>query len=108
MSIVDNLEKMLAQGQDTALLRYTLGAEYLKAGDAAAAVAHLAQAVRQDPHYSAAWKIYGKALTGTGELDTAKQVYEQGIATAEARGDIQAAKEMRVFLKRLQKTTQTP
>lgn len=105
MSIVDNLEKMLAQGQDTALLRYTLGGEYLKAGDAASAVAHLAEAVRQDPLYSAAWKIYGKALTETGQLDEARRIYEQGITTAEARGDIQAAKEMRVFLKRLKKAT---
>ncbi len=108
MSIVDNLEKMLAQGQDTALLRYTLGGEYLKAGDAASAVAHLAEAVRQDPHYSAAWKIYGKALSEAGRPDEARRVYEQGITTAEARGDIQAAKEMRVFLKRLKKATQTP
>ena len=108
MSIVDNLEKMLAQGQDTALLRYTLGGEYLKSGDPASAVVHLAEAVRQDPQYSAAWKSYGRALTETGRLHEAQEVYMQGIMTAESRGDLQAAKEMRVFLRRLQKTTQSP
>jgi hypothetical protein len=30
-------------------------------------------------------------------------VYEQGIEAAEANGDLQAAKEMRVFLNRLRK-----
>jgi len=30
-------------------------------------------------------------------------VYEKGIAVAEGKGDIQAVKEMKVFLKRLQK-----
>ena len=48
MSILDNFEKMLAAGQDNALLRYSLGNEYLKAGDARAAVRHLQCAVEHD------------------------------------------------------------
>jgi len=36
----------------------------------------------------------------------AADAYEQGIAVAEERGDIQAAKEMRVFLKRSNKALQ--
>ena len=103
MSIIDNFEKMLASGQDSALLRYSLGNEYFKAGDGEKAVEHLQKAVEIDPHYSAAWKSYGKVLVELGRNDEAKQVYEKGIAVAEQKGDIQAAKEMKVFLKRLGK-----
>jgi len=100
MSIIDNFEAMLARGQDSALLRYSLGNEYLKQGDATKAIAHLADALRQDPTYSAAWKLYGKALAETGAPQRAIDAFDQGIAAAEAKGDVQAAKEMRVFRKR--------
>jgi hypothetical protein len=46
----------VAAGKDGALLRFSLGNEYLKAGDAARAAEHLAQAVLFDPRYTAAWK----------------------------------------------------
>lgn len=103
MSMIDNFEKMLAAGQDSPLLRYSLGLEYSKAGDNARAVEHLRCAVEQDPGYSAAWKLLGQALAATGDATAAIEAYEKGIAAAEGKGDKQAAKEMRVFLKRLQR-----
>ncbi|MEW8507854.1 MAG: hypothetical protein AB2598_14235 [Candidatus Thiodiazotropha sp.] len=95
------LEKMLEQGGDNALLRYTLGSLCLKEQDPQMAVVHLAEAVRLDQNHSSSWKLYGKALTALNREEEARQAYQRGIAVAEARGDIQAAKEMRVFLKRL-------
>jgi tetratricopeptide (TPR) repeat protein len=103
MGIIANLEAMLARGQDSALLRYGLGNEYLKADDAAKAADHLAEAVRLDAGYSAAWKLYGKALAVLGRHADAIAAFDQGIATAESKGDAQAAKEMRVFRKRSEK-----
>jgi len=100
MSLIDNFEKMLASGQDSALLRYGLGNAYHKAGDPTRACRHLAEAVRQDPDYSAAWKAYGRLLVEMNNLDAAIAAFEQGIKVAEHKGDIQAAKEMKVFLKR--------
>lgn len=105
MGVIESFEKMLASGQDTALLRYGLGNEYLKAGSAEKAAGHLGEAVRLDPDYSAAWKLLGKALDSAGQRDEAASAFEQGIAAAEKKGDIQAAKEMRVFLKRLGKAS---
>ena len=102
MSMIDNFEAMLAAGKDTALLRFSLGNAYLMAGDANRAVPHLRAAVIHDPQYSAAWKLLGKALTAANELGEATAAYLSGIAAAEAKGDKQAAKEMSVFLKRLQ------
>jgi cytochrome c-type biogenesis protein CcmH/NrfG len=59
--------------------------------------------VTSDPRYSAAWKLLGRALADTGALSDALAAYRQGIAAAEARGDVQAAKEMRVFARRIEK-----
>ncbi|MBK5931250.1 tetratricopeptide repeat protein [Halochromatium salexigens] len=103
MGIIDNLEAMRARGQDSALLRYSLGNEYLKQAQIDQAIEHLAEATRQDPDYSAAWKLYGKALTQAERAAEAVEALHQGIEVAEAKGDAQAAKEMRVFLKRAQK-----
>ena len=100
MSIIDNLNSMLEKGQDNPLLHYSLGNEYFKAGKWDAAIAHLARAVEQDAGYSAAWKIYGKALAEAARHAEAADVLERGIDVAEQKGDVQAAKEMRVFLKR--------
>ncbi len=101
--LIANLEKMLAAGRDTALLRFGLGSEYLKLKQPAEAAAHLRRAVELDADYSAAWKLLGRALAEAGDASAARQAYEEGIARAEARGDLQAAKEMRVFARRLER-----
>lgn len=102
MAVVDNLEALLAKGTDNALLRFGLANEYLKLGQLGQAVGHLRKAIAHDPNYSAAWKRLGKALADAGRTDEAVTAYENGIRVAEEKGDVQAAKEMRVFLKRLQ------
>lgn len=98
-----SFERMLAAGKDGALLRFSLGNEYLRAGDAARASEHLARAVALDPKYTAAWKLYGKALAAAGCVDEALAAYRAGIAVAGERGDKQAQKEMQVFARRLEK-----
>jgi uncharacterized protein HemY len=95
------LEKMLEQGQDNVLLRYSLGSLSLKEKQYETAAEHLQQAVRLDQSHSASWKLYGKALAQLGRTDEAREVYSKGIEVAESKGDVQAVKEMRVFLKRL-------
>jgi Tfp pilus assembly protein PilF len=102
--LIDRFEAMLTAGQDTALLRFSLGNAYLDDDPGQAAV-HLRKAVELDPNYSAAWKILGKALTLYGEPTDAAAAYRTGIDVAQSKGDKQAAKEMRVFLKRLIRST---
>lgn len=103
MAVVENLEALLAKGTDNALLRFGLANEYLKLGQSEQAIGHLRKALVHDPKYSAAWKRLGKALADTGRVDEAIGAYENGIRAAEEKGDVQAAKEMRVFLRRLVK-----
>jgi len=100
---LENFLALLASGRDNALLRYSLGNEYLKRGDAVKAAEHLRRAVEHDPKYSAAWKLLGRALAESSQLDAALAAYRQGVAVAEAHGDVQAAKEMGVFARRIQK-----
>ena len=103
-ALLTRLNNMLAAGTDNALLRFSLGQAHLGAGEPALAVEHLEQAVQFDENYSAAWKMLGKALGDCGRTQDAMLAYEQGITVAQARGDMQAAREMEVFLKRLRRT----
>jgi Tfp pilus assembly protein PilF len=98
-----NLLKLVGTPRDGAALRFSLGTEYLKAGEPAGAIEHLREAVTRDPGYSAAWKVLGKALAESGRLRESLEAYERGIVVAEARGDKQAAKEMTVFARRIRK-----
>lgn len=101
--MLEQFEKMLAAGKDGALLRFGLGNEYLKRSDPATAATHLARAVELDPDYSAAWKVLGKAREAAGDAVGAADAWRRGIAVAQAKGDQQAAKEMTVFLGRIEK-----
>lgn len=97
------LEDMLNNGNDNLMLRYTLGNLYLKDGNPELAVIHLKKALDHNSEHSASWKHYAKALMENGDNEAAINAYEKGIEVAETVGDIQAAKEMKVFLKRLLK-----
>lgn len=99
--MIESLEKMLAKGVDNPLLRFGLGKGYLDGGDCAQATEHLRQCVAQDPGYSAAWKLLGKAYQAQQDIAAARQAWEQGLTAARAKGDKQAEKEMTVFLRKL-------
>lgn len=101
MNRIDALRAQLDGPRDGALLRYSLGVALFDIGDLTDAVTQLRAALEFDPNYSAAWKLLGKASLGAGDADSASDAWRQGIAVAETAGDVQAAKEMRVFLKRL-------
>ncbi|WP_432721566.1 tetratricopeptide repeat protein [Jeongeupia wiesaeckerbachi] len=97
------LLKMLENGRDNALLRLSLGTLYLNDGEIASAIEHLRKAVELDPAYSAAYKLLGKALLQAGDTDAAESVWQSGLMVAEGRGDMQAVREITVFLKRIAK-----
>jgi tetratricopeptide (TPR) repeat protein len=100
--VISNLEKLLGTPRDGALLRYSLGLEYEKAGRRADAIAQLREAVARDPLYSAAWKALGKLL-GDEDPAAALAAFARGIEAAQRKGDRQAEKEMSVFARRIEK-----
>lgn len=105
---IDALQRLLERGRDTSLLRFSLGKALLDAGDPVPAVAHLQRCVAQDPHYSAGWKLLGKACLAAGDTGAAALAWQQGIVVAEHNGDKQAGKEMGVFLRRALKHSAPP
>ena len=100
---LQNFERMLAAGRDSALLRYSIGNEYAKAAQWAQAAAALERAVTLDPTYTAAWKLYAKALEQAGRREDALDAYRRGIVVARQKGDRQAEKEMAVFVRRIER-----
>ncbi|HUG77892.1 MAG TPA: tetratricopeptide repeat protein [Burkholderiales bacterium] len=101
--MISSLEKLLGTPRDGALLRYSLGLEYAKAGEPQRAVEHLREALARDPLYSAAWKALGKTLAEAGLPGEALEAFRKGIEAAQRKGDRQAEKEMTVFARRLEK-----
>ena len=94
---------MLGTPRDGALLRFSLGMEYLKIDKPEKAAEHLRHAVDKDPGYSAAWRSLGKALEACGQSAQALAAFHDGIAAAQKNGDKQAEKEMTVFARRIEK-----
>src|SRR5258707_901347 len=81
---IANFKRLLEAGRDSALLRFSLGSEYLKIGESSVAVQHLEHAVALDPKFSAAWKLLGRALTDCGRREQALAASELGICVATA------------------------
>ena len=101
--MIEKLEALLAAGQDSPSLRFARATGYFKQDDPERAAEHAAVAVSQDPDYSAAWRLLGRAQLAAGRAAEAAASFEQGIAVARTHGDRQVEKEMQVFLKRIRK-----
>ena len=97
------LEAMLAKGQDNLLLRFSLGKACWETARLDDAHAHLNAALKFDSQFSNAWKLLGRVCLARGDRAGARQAWEVGSAAATARGDAQVAREIAVFLKRLDK-----
>src|SRR5258708_12365362 len=95
-SVVSNLEKLLSQGKESALLRFSLGSEYLKLRETWVAIFHLKRALELDPNYSAAWKLLAMALADGGILNEALDTYRPAIKSPPHAADPQPAREMTV------------
>jgi len=100
---VQRLRQLCGGPRDGALLRFSLGHALLAQGAAADAALELRRAVEFNPEYSAAWKLLGRALVEAGDPVQAQRAWSDGIAAAGRAGDVQAQKEMRVFVKRLER-----
>ncbi|MEH6628517.1 MAG: hypothetical protein V7739_18920 [Motiliproteus sp.] len=101
--MIEGLEKLLASGKDSPELRFGLGNAYLGENLPQQAELHLNACIDQKPSYTAAWKLLGKALYQQHRLLESLDRYRKGIEIAERQGDIQAQKEMIVFIKRIEK-----
>lgn len=106
MNLENQLEALLAGGKDGAPLRVSLALACLGRGDAADAIVHVERAIELDANYTAAWKAYGHALVMAGRSEEARAAWRHGVECAHGAGDRQAEREMRVFMRRLERTRQ--
>ena len=100
---LQRLRDLAAAEPDDALARFLLGREAAARGLLEEARDAFAAAVERDPKYSAAYRHWGNALEQLGCWAEAAAVYARGVRVAERTGDLQAGKEMKAFLKRLER-----
>ena len=102
MSLTENLEKMLTNGNDSAMLRFGLGSAYFNDKNYQQAIPHLQKCIEWDNSYSAAYKLLGRAQIKVGLTELAKMTLETGLDQAALSGDKQTEREIAVFLKKLE------
>ena len=90
---IERLSKLLDGPRDGPLLRN------------AEAIGYYRDVLARDAKFSAAWKELGKALVADDQPEEALRVYREGHQVATDKGDLQAAKEMAVFIRRLEKAS---
>ena len=100
-SLKDNLEKMLVEGRDDAMLRFGLGSAYFNEKNFTQAIPHLEVCIKHDAKFSAAYKLLGKALFKVGKNEESRSVFEAGLPIAIDKGDKQTEREILAFLKKL-------
>ncbi len=99
---VARLRELLARDPDDATSAFALGRALLELGRHEEAQEPLRRAIALQPGYSAAWRDLGRALLASGEAAEAARVLESALPEADRSGDLQTAREMRVFLRRAQ------
>lgn len=103
MPLTENLEKLLANGSDSAMLRFGLGSAYFNGKNYQQAIPHLQKCIEWNKSYSAAYKLLGRAQIKIGLNEQAKMTLETGLEQAALSGDKQTEREIAVFLKKLEK-----
>jgi len=96
------LEKMMELDPDDSLGWFMLAKLYLDTKQFERAAEGFERCLALRPDHSAAWRHCGDAYRRSGNLERAKEVLNQGIVVAEANGDLQTVKEMKVLLHRLE------
>lgn len=95
----EKIEAMLRDGvEDDGFLRYGLAMEYKSEGDTSKALESFRALLSHTPDYVPGYLQLGQLLNQLGDEEEAKQVYRDGIAVAQRKGDTHAAGEMAGFL----------
>lgn len=100
---IDMFKEVLKMDANDPMVHFGLGQEYLRGGHYPEAIEAFENAIRLNAGYSAAYRFMGECLEKSGQGPKAAEIYAKGIPIAEKQGDLEAAKAMRAFLKRLEK-----
>src|ERR671933_1347435 len=95
--------KLLEREPENPMVLYSLGNELFKEQKYSEAREYLTRAIRNKPDYSVAYRTLGRTLYELREDAEARRVFAEGREVAYRNGDLQTAREIDVFVRRLQK-----
>jgi Tfp pilus assembly protein PilF len=99
---MEQIQEMLADDPNDALLRYMLAMEYVSQGDDQTAVRCFRDLFTMAPDYVPAYMQAGQVLVRLNHPEEARPVFERGIAAAQRVHDQHAQEEMRALLAELE------
>lgn len=102
MKTLKKLKAELENGEDTALLRFSLGSAYLKKREISNAIEHLSKAVEMDDGQATSWKLLGQAYASNEQYTKAHEAFEKSLKLAEIKGNHFIVRELKTFLSRLE------
>src|SRR5215208_853920 len=91
---LEKLKNMLQRQPKDPFLLYGVAMELKKAGDAGKAIEYLKRVIDADPNYCYAYHQLGQIHESTGDVESAKGAYRQGIEAANRSGDAHAREEI--------------
>ena len=100
-SRVAALQEILNAKPDDAFARYALGLEYSSAGETEAALAEFQRLLAAHPDYTNGYFMAAQSLAHAERQDEAKEMLQQGIASARRTRNQHALSEMEAMLEEL-------
>jgi cytochrome c-type biogenesis protein CcmH/NrfG len=97
---IDQLQAMAQADPSDPLTYFLLGSELLRAARHSEAAVALERSLDLKPAQPAASRLLGDAYRKSGDTAAAVAAYRRAVELAESTGDLQVAREARVFLKR--------
>ena len=98
MSRIQALTEMLSQDPANAFARYGLAIEYSNTGQLDQAIEEFQKLLSAHPDYTAGYFMAAQTLAKCDRRDDAIKMLQEGIATAERKGDAHAQSEMQAML----------
>ena len=101
MDRIASLNELLTQDPNNAFARYGLAMEHSNAGDFARALDEFGKLLAANPDYVPGYQMAAQTLVKAGRPIEAKSMLENGIASAQRKGDSHAESEMAAMLEEI-------
>ena len=95
---LEKLEQLLQRDPSDTFVLYGIAMEHKKAGRAQVAAEYFDRVLSIDPGYCYAYHQKGLLPESTGDMESARKIYRQGIEAARKKGDAHAAEEVAAAL----------
>jgi Tfp pilus assembly protein PilF len=95
MERIEKLKEMLRTNPSDSFLKHALALEYLKVGDDQEARILFESILNKDPDYTGSYYHLAKLLERLGDVKSAIEWFEKGMAAAKKKGDQHTYNELR-------------